>query len=34
MGPMEVASGLRKLAGRGYENDLVTFVTKLLERNV
>ncbi len=34
VGPMEVATGLRKFAGRGYENDLVTFVTKLLERNV
>lgn len=33
VGPSEVASGLRAFADRGYENDVVTFVTKLLERN-
>lgn len=33
IGPAEVAAGLRAFADRGYENDVVTFVTKLLERN-
>ncbi|HUF17012.1 MAG TPA: hypothetical protein VMS12_03080 [Thermoanaerobaculia bacterium] len=33
VGPAEVADGLRAFAGRAYENDVVTFVTKLLERN-
>jgi len=33
IGPNEVAAGLRAFADRGYENDVVTFVTKLLERN-
>lgn len=33
VGPSEVAAGLRAFAERGYENDVVTFVTKLLERN-
>jgi hypothetical protein len=33
VGPKEVADGLRAFADRGYENDVVTFVTKLLERN-
>ncbi|HEV7570998.1 MAG TPA: hypothetical protein VGQ21_05820 [Thermoanaerobaculia bacterium] len=33
VGPSEVAAGLRAFADRGYENDIVTFVTKLLERN-
>jgi hypothetical protein len=29
----KVAFGLRAFADRGYENDVVTFVTKILERN-
>ena len=33
VGPSEVAAGLRAFADRGYENDVVTFVTKLLKRN-
>lgn len=33
VGPSEVAAGLRAFADRAYENDVVTFVTKLLERN-
>ncbi len=33
MGPADVAAGLRAFAQRGYENDAITFVTKLLERN-
>jgi len=33
VGPSEVVAGLRAFADRGYENDVVTFVTKLLERN-
>jgi len=33
VGPTEVAVGLREFADRGYENDVVTIVTKLLERN-
>jgi hypothetical protein len=33
VGPGQVVAGLRKFAERGYENDVVTFVTKLLERN-
>lgn len=33
IGPAEVAAGLRAFADRGYENDVVTFVTKLIERN-
>lgn len=33
VGPKEVVAGLRAFAKRGYENDLVTFVTKLLEFN-
>lgn len=33
VGPAEIAQGVRKFADRGYENDLVTIVTKILERN-
>lgn len=31
--PRELAAGVRKFAERGYENDVITIVTKLLERN-
>ena len=31
--PSELADGVRKFADRGYENDVITVVTKLLERN-
>ena len=31
--PSELAQGVRKFAKRGYENDVITIVTKLLERN-
>jgi hypothetical protein len=31
--PNELAKGLRKFAERGYENDVVTMVVKILERN-
>jgi hypothetical protein len=31
--PSELASGVRKFANRGYENDVITIVTKLLKRN-
>ena len=31
--PSELARGVRKFAKRGYENDVITIVTKLLERN-
>src|SRR4051794_16916277 len=31
--PAEVAAGLRAFAERRYENDVVTFVTKMIERN-
>ena len=31
--PRELADGIRKFADRGYENDVITIVTKLLERN-
>jgi len=31
--PAELASGVRKFAERGYENDVITIMTKLLERN-
>jgi hypothetical protein len=31
--PSELAEGVRKFAKRGYENDVITIVTKLLERN-
>jgi len=31
--PSELAAGVRKFARRGYENDVITIVTKLLERN-
>jgi hypothetical protein len=31
--PSELAKGLRKFASRGYENDIVTMVVKILERN-
>lgn len=33
VGPAEIAEGVRQFAHRGYENDLVTIVTKILERN-
>lgn len=33
IGPSEVAAGVRKFANRGYENDVITIVTKVLERN-
>jgi hypothetical protein len=32
--PRELAAGVRRFASRGYENDLLTVVTKLLERNI
>lgn len=32
--PSALARGLRKFASRGYENDIVTMVIKILERNV
>jgi hypothetical protein len=31
--PSELAQGVRRFARRGYENDVITIVTKLLERN-
>lgn len=31
--PSELAQGVRRFAKRGYENDVITIVTKLLERN-
>lgn len=31
--PRELAAGVRKFASRGYENDVITIVTKILERN-
>jgi hypothetical protein len=31
--PRELAQGLRKFATRGYEDDIVTMVVKILERN-
>jgi hypothetical protein len=31
--PTELAQGVRRFAKRGYENDVITIVTKLLERN-
>ena len=31
--PGELAQGLRKFADRGYEDDIVTMVVKILERN-
>jgi hypothetical protein len=31
--PRELADGVRRFAERGYENDVITIVTKLLERN-
>lgn len=31
--PSELATGVRRFAKRGYENDVITIVTKLLERN-
>lgn len=31
--PKELAEGVRRFAKRGYENDVITIVTKLLERN-
>ncbi len=31
--PSELAQGVRTFAKRGYENDVITIVTKLLERN-
>lgn len=31
--PTELADGVRRFAKRGYENDVITIVTKLLERN-
>jgi len=31
--PGELAQGLRKFANRGYEDDIVTMVVKILERN-
>ena len=31
--PSELAQGLRKFAERGYEDDIVTMVVKILERN-
>lgn len=31
--PRELAAGIRKFASRGYENDVITIVTKILERN-
>lgn len=33
IGPSEVAAGVRAFADRGYENDVITIVTKVLERN-
>ena len=33
IGPVELAQGVRRFAKRGYENDVITIVTKLLERN-
>jgi hypothetical protein len=33
IGPSELAKGVRTFASRGYENDVITIVTKLLERN-
>jgi hypothetical protein len=33
IGPAELAQGVRRFAERGYENDVITIVTKLLERN-
>jgi hypothetical protein len=33
IGPDELAQGVRRFAKRGYENDVITIVTKLLERN-
>jgi hypothetical protein len=33
IGPAELAQGVRRFAKRGYENDVITIVTKLLERN-
>lgn len=31
--PLQLADGLRKFASRGYEDDMVTMVVKMLERN-
>jgi hypothetical protein len=31
--PSELGQGVRRFAKRGYENDVITIVTKLLERN-
>ncbi|HEX6642587.1 MAG TPA: hypothetical protein VF215_15820, partial [Thermoanaerobaculia bacterium] len=31
--PTELANGVRQFANRGYENDVITIVTKLLERH-
>jgi len=31
--PKELAQGLRKFASRGYEDDIITMVVKILERN-
>jgi hypothetical protein len=33
VGPAEVAAGVRAFVHREYENDVMTIVTKLLERN-
>jgi hypothetical protein len=33
VGPSEVAAGVRAFADRGYENDVMTIVTKVLERS-
>lgn len=33
VGPSEVAAGVRAFAARGYENDVMTIVTKVLERS-
>jgi hypothetical protein len=33
VGPAEIAEGVRKFADRGYENDLITIVAKILERS-
>jgi hypothetical protein len=33
MGPAQIAENIRKFASRGYENDAITMITKILDRN-
>lgn len=33
IGPAQIAEYLRKFAARGYENDAITMITKILDRN-